>query len=138
MTYLEWGDDFLLGVDELDAHHKHMVDLLNRVYTACLIQKSAAEFSLIVTELANYMDYHFSAEEQIMKKHGYPGLNEQIRGHEEFRKKMEDFIYGITDTKYGTVIDKLQLTEILAGWVKEHLTGDDIKLGVYLREHPLL
>ena len=136
MIYLDWSDDFLLGVDELDAHHKHMVDLLNRVYTTCMIQKSAVEFRQIVTELANYMDYHFSAEEQIMKRNGYPGLNEQIRGHEEFRQKMEGFIIGITDTEYAT-IDEVQLTQILAGWIKEHLTGDDIKLGAYLREKQL-
>ena len=102
-----------------------------------MIQKSAVEFRLIVTELSNYMDYHFSAEEQIMKKHGYPGLNEQIRGHEEFRQKMESFVIGISNTEYAT-IDEVQLTQMLAGWIKEHLRGDDIRLGAYLREHPLM
>jgi hemerythrin len=133
MFYLEWNDDFLIGNGELDGHHMHLVDLLNRVYTTCMSHSSSDDLKKIVDELIDYVDYHFAAEERVMQEHDYPGLTEQKHEHGEFKQRLDRLKNAISDTHQFSTIESIELTQMLADWVKNHITDMDTKLGIHLR-----
>lgn len=53
MAILKWIPDYLLGVEELDNHHRHLFDLLNKSY-----------------------DIFVAAEEILMTKNDFLGLQQ--------------------------------------------------------------
>ena len=72
---MDWQDDFSVGVPEFDRHHQYLINLINEAHDACLHGQQKAKFNRIVNELAEYVSYHFTAEEQYMEAHNYPDLN---------------------------------------------------------------
>jgi len=133
VIYLEWNDEFLIGNKELDGHHRHLVDLLNAVYATCMSQSTTDDLSGIVDKLIDYVDYHFSAEERTMAEHDYPGLPEQEREHAVLKQKLDDMRNRLINATHFSTIESVELTQMLADWVRNHITDVDNKLGSYLR-----
>lgn len=136
MIYIKWEDSFLLGVKVLDEHHMHLLDLLNRAYSGCMMNNPVAEFRALIDELYDYTGYHFSAEELIMKEKNYPGLPDQEHEHETFVQKLAFYREEIEKGNISTTIELVELTEFLANWFRNHIVDSDKKLGGYLNQLP--
>ena len=132
MIYIKWEDSFLLGIQELDEHHVHLLDLLNRAYSACMLNNPVAELRTIVDELYDYTRYHFSAEELVMKGNNFPGLPDQEQEHEIFIKKIVSLQQEMEKGHISSTIELVELTEFLANWFRNHIVDEDNKLGAYL------
>ena len=132
MVYLEWDDAFLIGIEELDGHHMHLLELLNRAYSACMLNNPVADLKAVVAELSEYTGYHFSAEELAMDEIRYPGLAEQKLEHEKFSHNLSGLIRKIENNDACTTIELVELTEFLANWIKEHIVNLDNKFGAFI------
>lgn len=72
---LSWNDNFSVGVKAFDEHHHRLFDLLNGLLTA--VENGTADEGKLVAalkELIDYTDYHFKAEEDLLRKNGYQGF----------------------------------------------------------------
>ena len=134
MVYLEWNDNLLIGIKELDGHHRHLVDLLNRTYTICMSYTTPEDLIRIVDELIDYVNYHFAAEERIMDQHDYPGLLQQKQEHEVFKLQLDDLKTKISGTVSFSIMEAVELTELLGDWVKNHIMDVDNKFGGYMNK----
>ena len=132
MMYLEWSNEYVLGISELDGHHMHLVDLLNRAYTVCMSYNTPDDLKRIVDELSDYVAYHFAAEEQVMAEQSYPGLAEQQQEHALFKQKLDTLHQQISNTASFSTIEAVELTQLLADWFRNHILTVDAKLGAYL------
>lgn len=134
MIYIKWEDSFSLGIKQLDEHHMHLLDLLNRAYSACMLNNPIAEFRAIIDELYDYTTYHFSAEERVMKENHYPGLPDQEQEHGTFVRKLASYRQEMERGNISSTIELVELTEFLANWFRDHIVDVDKKLGVYLQQ----
>jgi len=134
MIYIEWEDSFLLGIKELDGHHKKLLDLLNRAYSACMLNNPVAEFRAIIDELFDYTRYHLLAEELVMEETNYPGLFEQKQEHEIFVQRLLYCRQEMGKGNMSSTIELVELTEFLAIWFRDHIVNMDKKLGVYMNQ----
>lgn len=133
MIYIEWDDAYRIGVAELDEHHMHLIELLNRAYTACMLNNPMEDLRAIIQDLTEYTSYHFSAEEQVMGEHRYAGLPEQKREHESFNGNLADYIHKIEENEVCSSIELVELTEFMTNWIKEHILNQDAKFGDFLK-----
>ncbi len=92
MSFMEWNDKLLTGIKECDEQHKKLVSLINDLYEAMKQGRGKEIIDKILNELASYADYHFSTEEKLMNKYGYPELSIHKKEHESFKKKVKEFI----------------------------------------------
>lgn len=134
MFCIEWKETFLIGIPELDQHHEHLIDLLNRAYTACMLNNPMDDLVLIVQELVEYTKYHFAAEERVMQDHCYPGLCEQIKQHEQFVSSLDGLIGKLEDKNASSTIELVELTEFLAAWIRDHIITLDSLFGAFLKQ----
>jgi hemerythrin len=132
MICIEWEERFAIGVQELDQHHKHLLDLLNRAYTSCMLNTPIADLKNIFKELEEYTRYHFSAEERVMEENLYPGLCEQKQEHEIFIQKLTILMQNIEENETCTTIELVGLTEFLTEWIRDHIINLDNRFGQYL------
>jgi hemerythrin-like metal-binding protein len=132
MNCIEWEERFEIGVKDLDQHHMHLLDLLNRAYSTCMLNDPIDNLKSIIQELAEYTTYHFSAEELVMEENQYPGLCEQKKEHEIFIQKLAGLIQNIEKNEAYTAIELVGLTEFLTQWIRDHIINLDTRFGMYL------
>jgi hemerythrin len=122
MPIIEWSETYDLGIDPIDDHHQHLINLLNETYQVFIGQVEKVEIEKVLEELVNYATYHFAAEEVLMAQYDYPHIEAHKKQHEEFirqiRADQRDFVCG---RKALT----LELIVFMKEWIFEHILKSD-------------
>jgi hemerythrin len=63
---IEFNDDLLTHVEEMDKQHMRLIALLNSVYEFLKEGKKEEALELFEKTLLRYVDYHLSEEENFM------------------------------------------------------------------------
>jgi hemerythrin len=132
MPFVEWGERYLLGVEPFDAHHKHLVDLMNEVYEMFLSKEvDGIELQKILDSLDAYTKYHFDLEESWMSQVDYPKQTEHILEHKKFIYKLFELNRQFRDDKtYLT----LEMVSFLRRWLLDHILKADAQYAAYIHK----
>ena len=131
MPFVEWETRYLLGIEQFDAHHKHLVDLLNQVYQMFLSKDAGdGELLRILDELAQYSDYHFHLEESWMGQVGYPKQMDHVLEHKRFIYKMYELNKQFKEDKANLT---LEIVSFLRRWLLDHILNADAEYGRFIR-----
>ncbi len=131
MAFMEWNERLLTGVRECDEQHKKLVSIINELYEAMKQGKGKEIIDKILKELADYAHYHFDTEERLMTRYGYPDLPAHKKEHEDFKKKVKEFI----DKKArGEVTLSVEIMNFLRDWLFHHIMEIDKKYGPFLSQ----
>ena len=71
MKYLQWNDDFSVGVDSVDYEHQNLIDMINMIYAELEDRRDIAEIAQTVADVHTEISAHFALEERIMREAGY-------------------------------------------------------------------
>lgn len=89
-----------------------------------------------MVELFGFLDAyilsHFSAEEELMAKQGYPGLFEHRSQHAWFVARLAELKSTLEKEgpSFPLVIDA---TQTLLDWIVDHIRNTDLRFGDFLR-----
>lgn len=128
MNIFEWEDRYAVGVAQIDEHHRHLVDLLNKAYHDFVHHASHRENAVILDELIDYATYHFTAEEQRMQDNNYPQMAAHKQEHEEFIRRVKEMHADLQQRK----VFFLEILQFLKGWLANHILRTDVELGRFL------
>lgn len=129
---IAWTQDMSVGSEELDEHHRMLIDCLNKLGQLLEGSASRDEVAAVVSALEEFVLVHFSAEEQAMRAAGFPGWRE----HKEQHDRMYDSVYSLkSDIEHGRDVDVLHLHGVLYEWLMKHILGEDRNYMPFL-EHP--
>jgi hemerythrin len=128
MPYITWNDDFVLGIEQFDQHHKHLISLINET-TRCL-DKGAPheEITVVLNSLVDYAWYHFNAEEQWMKNSSYPELADHEKTHRDFSKSITEMRERLLENSRTVVAE---LSAFLNFWLIDHIVICDSKYATF-------
>lgn len=127
-----WIEAYQLGIQEFDAHHQKLVQLLNSSYDAFLTNTHPHSLTTILDELSDYTQYHFSAEEAWMADHNYPERAGHIAQHDAFKAKLAELQHARQDMNRTL---NAELFSLLADWLAAHILESDAAYGAYAREN---
>lgn len=129
---IEWHDGNSVGVPSLDKQHKRLILLTNDLFEAIIAGESQSTVKTILEKIAEYVAYHFSYEEHLLTKHGYPvdELNRHIAEHRKLTTQVYEFM--VKFNAQETTVD-LELFDFLREWTGEHLNGTDKKYAQFLQ-----
>jgi hemerythrin len=128
VALINWTDNFLVGVEEVDRQHRHLVDIVNRLHDAMQMGGKSRDVLRVLDDLVNYTKYHFAAEERQMQMAGYPKLAEHRRKHESMVAKVGEFA---TDALTGKTTVTMRLMSFLKEWLSRHILETDKEFGEY-------
>ncbi|MGA2404107.1 MAG: bacteriohemerythrin [Syntrophobacteraceae bacterium] len=120
---MEWKESFSVGVQELNAQHREILELINKIgelADARNTGKSEAFGSL--NAMIRYAEKHFKTEEDYLDKYGYPQSLQQKKEHETFVEEVFAMAHGLEEDgtlSLGTIIFYLQ------DWYTDHVLGSD-------------
>jgi len=129
MSIFVWSDSFLTGIQEVDEHHKHLVELLNLSYDCFMYNNSDQKMELLVQNLVRYANYHFEAEESLMKANNYPFFEEHRQEHIGFASRTAELQSLLHD---GCQPLDLEILQFLKDWLADHILNSDKKMSFYL------
>ncbi|MGK0469085.1 bacteriohemerythrin [Clostridium sp.] len=123
---LIWNDSCSIGMDIIDAQHKHLFEIGNKAYALLkngLQTDKYDDIGLIVEDLRNYTKYHFKCEEDYMIKIKYPGYEEQKKEHDNFVKELDKINMYNDDEDHQKYIE--DLLHFVFAWILDHIVEKD-------------
>ncbi|WP_136810207.1 bacteriohemerythrin [Desulfosediminicola flagellatus] len=128
MPQIEWEVSFSIGDETIDKQHQKWIALYNKV-DKMLLESNPTEFAEMkveaLEEMKQYALYHFSYEENFMKKINYPDLPRHWRLHKDFDYKVFELIRQIES---GGILLHSELLTVMRDWLIEHILKEDMKI----------
>ena len=123
-----WDARFELGIAEVDAQHRRLVDMLNTLIEVVTEQRHASEddINALLDGLEGYAQQHFSEEEALMARSQCDSRHivAHTRQHEIFADQIR-----VARREYLNAGRSHDILELLAGfvtsWLSFHILGSD-------------
>jgi len=125
-TGIEWSDDFLIGIDELDYEHRSLVSDINRLHQELIDHVSEGEIKATLGQIHARMQAHFALEEHFMLDHDHPLYGEHKAEHDELLDDYTEFMSSFASK--GGVSDSENAEQLLSDWIVGHIVNSDKKI----------
>lgn len=121
MEILRWDERFSVGNKEMDFQHKMLLNFVNYLTTGSGKGYKHHEMEDFLEELIDYTEYHFAAEEELLRKH--PSIDIHREMHAEFTQTVHHFE---KEFKKGKETINAALFSFLVDWIQNHLLKTDV------------
>lgn len=130
LSFLDWSDDYRIGIAAIDHDHKVLFQLVNRLHDRIKAGDGDDAIGEALAGLAAYINTHFEREERYMDDCGYPDL---VR-HAERHRKLTDTVNSLKtlfedDPKQ---IKSDMILNFLKGWLTDHILKNDMDYRPYM------
>jgi len=125
MDAFVWNESFCTHIDSVDAQHRQLVELVNRVGEMLVDTAGVAEEKIqaIFGQLAEYARFHFSDEERVMSE---AGLDPHfIALHASHHRSFAEQLGAMWQARVGMKNPAEALHGFLATWLTFHILGED-------------
>jgi hemerythrin len=124
MTDYKWTSDLSVGDSSIDDDHQELFSLI--------AEMKAADFNDgflqgLIGRLEAYTEYHFAREEEYMKAHNFPDLEDHLHQHKmfvEWLKTVQKTYQRAQESPYQ-IADLVN--EYLGNWLTTHILVEDMK-----------
>ena len=124
MPFLAWTENLSVGVFNLDAQHKRLIELVNQLHDAMVAGQGRTVLQPILNGLVKYTATHFASEEKYMEQTEYTETNAHKSEHHKFTRAVLDFKQRY-DT--GQTMLTVEVMMFLKSWLVSHIQGSDRK-----------
>lgn len=115
-------EELSVGVDEIDAQHKLLVDIINRVDRALIGRARRDAAGEILEARVQHTAVHFAVEESLFRVTNYADYERHKDIHEQLKKQV--VMMKARFDRREIELD-LALMSFLRSWLEEHINGED-------------
>ena len=130
LASLKWEDKYSVNIPEIDAQHKVLFQLIERLDMAIREKRGSAACQGILGELVDYTRIHFALEESLMRLAKYPDFDGHKQQHEALIAEVGELQEKIAS---GTASISFELMQFLRVWLTKHIMHSDQKYAGYFR-----
>lgn len=129
----EWNEIYELGIPEIDLQHKKLISISNELYDVATKGDVNLKITMskILKNLTDYTVYHFTSEEEFMKKFGYQGAPMHKIAHDNFVAEVTQQIKNLSE---GSQEDVLLFYDYIANWILAHIAKADKIWATFVKE----
>ncbi|MDD5471024.1 MAG: bacteriohemerythrin [Sideroxydans sp.] len=122
---LEWSQELSVHIPEIDAEHKHFIELINALNEAIAERMSRSEVRKRMQDVMDDAVAHFAHEESLFIEWAYPDTEQHARQHAATVKIFQEIMRRIEQSEidYDWVEAGLQVKQLLVA----HLLNEDMK-----------
>ena len=133
--HLEFDQSLVTGNDMIDAQHKELIGKIDDLLTFCEESKEKVKAIKMLGYLAEYTEFHFTAEEKLQEEISYPDIEAHKKKHAEFKKSIEE-LHDMLEEEEGPTEDFVYaVRKNVVDWLFEHIQKMDQALAAYVRDH---
>jgi len=126
---VQWKDDYLVGIDEIDEQHKALFKAASNIIAALQQRQNWLEVHCAMVRLLESAKIHFAVEESLMRLCKYPGLNGHRQEHHEFADKLMGL-------QRESLTDDVSfwMAAFIRKWLHEHIHNSDKRFAAFVLE----
>ncbi len=129
--YVEWKNEYSVGIDSIDQQHKKLLNLINQLQTA-VDYSTGEEFERdALDELVAYTKTHFTYEEGLLEQNNYPDFEPHKVQHTKMIEHVEEVLAEYEKDQHTAMSNAV---EYLKGWLINHINGTDKQYSSFLIE----
>jgi hemerythrin len=135
LGYFIWDIKYSVQIPWVDGQHKKIISAINRLAEAMEDGRTGQMIAGILEDLADYSRTHFSAEEAMLVRYGYPALTEHRQQHEAYIVKIQEFKNRL---RGGEEQLSLKILDFLKQWLSAHILVEDMKYIAFLQSRGVI
>jgi len=124
-TLIAWNDGYKIGDSAIDEQHQELFLRASDVIAATTHEGQ----TLCTMRLYQFTRTHFSHEETLMRRLGYPDIDEHIKQHDELITQLGEFSQHLARDN----LIKAELEAFISHWFLTHVATADAKLAAFLK-----
>jgi hemerythrin-like metal-binding protein len=128
MQPFEWSEECSVDIPELDAQHRHLMELLDELLTCTHSGDSGGSARIALEKVNRYAEQHLRREELILQVRGYPGYAEHKGEHDTYREKVASLQLHADRRDLG-----VRITNFLIEWWRFHILTSDQQYARFFR-----
>ena len=129
MALIRWDDKYLVGEKQIDDEHRYLFELINEFYDGYMEDRDRARVLALFNRLVEYAQRHFTNEEALMQRSGYPDFDAHRGRHEKLFEQVFALNARLQDRAVNPTHDTVQF---LKTWLSDHIMLQDLVLGAHL------
>lgn len=131
--FVDWQPRYSVGVPAMDAAHKKIMALMNRLHEQRSGGEDKAALRATLKELTDFTVRHFREEEGFMESIAFPALANHKQIHATLIQQLGQHVNAF-ETGKGALPD--QFFNFLKVWLTSHIVGIDGKYGEHAHKRP--
>ena len=122
---LQWSRELSVHIPEIDAEHKHFIELINALNEAIAERMSFSEVRRRMQDVLDDAVAHFEHEEALFIEWGYPEAEQHAREHAAATKIFGEIMRRIKNSERAEEWEEagMQVRQLLVA----HLLNEDMK-----------
>jgi hemerythrin len=132
MALMTWNSKLSVGIEKMDEQHHVLFEILNDLHGAMMKGDAQRMTASLLKSLVEYTRTHFTAEEGLMVRTSYPGIEEHRVQHRALMKQVESYADRF---ERGEITLNLHLLNFLRDWLTNHIQRMDHEYGPWMNEH---
>lgn len=125
--------DLMTGNATIDSEHKQLFAAINSLLDACSKGQGRTQIETTMKFLEDYIERHFSHEEQLQLASGYPDYTRHRNLHEGYKGVVRGVMQELKQT--GPTIALLaKVNTNVAGWLITHIRLEDAKVASHIKK----
>lgn len=125
MAIVEWKESYALGIPEIDAEHRELIELINEAWAMRDTAQDRAGTEAFLGEIHARIAAHFALEEQAMRETRYP----EYTAHKDDHERLLDEIVILIDASHdGVELHREAFSATLENWFAGHFRTFDARL----------
>lgn len=130
MSYFEWAEDMVIDHGPIDADHRQLIALVNRLHSATSQGEGRLVVGQILDELLAYTLEHFEREERLMASLKFPRFDEHREAHRRLLGSVQALLQAQADSRITTAA---RVSLLLRDWLSLHIRREDRALRELLK-----
>ena len=129
MTLLTWNPAWETGVPQIDEQHRRLLTQFEELLVAIHENHPEERIPGLLAFLSDYVETHFSTEEEHMKETHYPGLSGHKAIHDDMRAQVNQLVARYLEDQ--SIVSEGVLV-FLSDWLIGHINDHDRRMASHL------
>lgn len=125
-SLVTWSTTLDTGLPAVDRQHRTLVQMLNDYAQAVARLEGQERLSTLLRQMNEYTVFHFTDEEDAMRRRGYPDLPRHQVEHRGYIAYLESLHRRV---RQGEFVSSLEVLTYLRDWLTHHIQSHDQDFG---------
>jgi len=129
MDWVPWDDTLDTGHAEMDADHKQLAGLFNRLRDAIDGGNAKASCAEVLDDIIRHTRAHFELEQRLMIQHQYPKAEQHAAEHAMLIRQAQDYRNSFDTESDASRSAQIRFADV---WLAFHILFSDNELAAFL------
>ncbi|OAN53150.1 cyclic nucleotide-binding protein [Paramagnetospirillum marisnigri] len=127
---LPWRPEYSVNIQRIDNHHRRLLELSSRLIEAMRKNKGETETAESMEALIAFALYHFTEEEMMLKRYGYP----ELQGHGSKHKRLMAQVHDLEQRIAARSMSVAEVLAFLEDWIITHILMEDRRYAPFVND----